>query len=594
MPYLLVKPNETIQDIDALQCLWYGRYSRLQGHVDRADDPQIAQGNFYIYKEAEDARASYRRGEYSGREYMSDWKIELHLSEGERENWRHRETNRLRHQEYEAVPWRALLDPAYISEDVIKAICDAENASSRYAHLSVKTPGKIAFTEDEAKGYTDRQTVLTPARYILRFHANLNIHQRCIDRFAAAVGVSSAMPALKITADPDEVETIYRNGPDSCMAGKSFEFHPSRVYATPGDLAVAYLGELDGSKVKARAVVWPERKTYYAIYGSSDKLELILKANGYERKAPQGARVPVITYNGATVMPYIDGVDSGSYTRDRKFFVLDDSGDVGCKSTNGFTAESRWGRCDRCEAEYEMDDEDSDTGHCESCESERTSCDSCGNTLYHDDDDCRSGDGGTLCDSCYDRSCIACAHCDETFNPIEFGRHARQRRNREYRSMLCENCDDNRSIQLCHRCDSWVDGDCEDCHEDDEIDTATAAQCVVPPSALFVEYRDGDEIDRNHHYALICIVTENRMWSTGAPGDFVICHMPDPQREVGTVPARVTGLGLDRILGAHERLRVLYPTTTYKIIHFHPDAIPPDSEVVYGGASQIASIEASR
>lgn len=210
-----------------------------------------------------------------------------------------------------------------------------------FAHVSTDDPNMIAFTESPEKGERDIQTRMKAGRFLKKFFGE-RLTDKQIAFFAewqakgnrpepeAAKGLT-----LKFGDSEDDFERVYRKGPRSCMdgcAGDGGEWpegqHPCRIYAA-GDLAIAYLEDKAGA-VRARALVWPERKAMGRIYPSPDHwqsdgwesapeaesiqtlLQAKLKAEGYEsmyenNTAFDGARLIRREWgNGETVMPYVD------------------------------------------------------------------------------------------------------------------------------------------------------------------------------------------------------------------------------------------------------------------------------------------------
>jgi len=135
-----------------------------------------------------------------------------------------------------------------------------------------------------------------------------------------------------ITQDPELVQKIYREGPDSCMCedGDTSDIetdgmHPAIVYSE-GDLAVAYIKR--GDSFTARAVVRLDTESYYCTYGHSALLIQKLKEKGYTQnhRAFDGARVKLIPNgHGDYVMPYIDACGYGYVSDCGKFIILDES-----------------------------------------------------------------------------------------------------------------------------------------------------------------------------------------------------------------------------------------------------------------------------
>src|SRR3546814_3514757 len=121
-------------------------------------------------------------------------------------------------------------------------------------------------------GKIDRQLVMSPGRYLHRFFS-AHLDNNAIEGWCARLSVRLEEDALKITQDDDEIEDVYVGGPGSCMAHYASEFdsfcHTTRVYARP-DTAIAYTGPR--ADVRARRVVWPERKIYTSPSGDVSRL----------------------------------------------------------------------------------------------------------------------------------------------------------------------------------------------------------------------------------------------------------------------------------------------------------------------------------
>lgn len=162
---------------------------------------------------------------------------------------------------------------------------------------------------------------------ISRFIANrYDASDTVIEKFLVEIGYYDGEYQFAITQDADEIQTIYENGPSSCMNDPREyplpELHPTRVYAGP-DLGVAYISR--NGDFTARAVVWPDKKIYVGIYGHCSLLRAELEKAGYTRNHHfsmwEGARLQKIKEypddEGEYIMPYLDFgeavVDSGDF-----------------------------------------------------------------------------------------------------------------------------------------------------------------------------------------------------------------------------------------------------------------------------------------
>lgn len=196
-----------------------------------------------------------------------------------------------------------------------------------FPHPSKKEPGMIAFIESEEKGMDGLHTRIKPGRYLEKFKdvaykygIDLLVYIKRFESLHSKKTVFFAKTA-------DEIEAVYRRGPESCMSSDSYrrkqgwgwpepgkwplDQHACRVYAA-GDLQVAYLLEDDEkpkSKVIARSLVWPEKKTHSRCYGDEVRLKLLLGAAGYTFRPPVGAKLTRVPVNRQFLVPYIDQGD---------------------------------------------------------------------------------------------------------------------------------------------------------------------------------------------------------------------------------------------------------------------------------------------
>jgi hypothetical protein len=171
-------------------------------------------------------------------------------SEEERDAWIDREMCRFETGEYIRVPW---------SDRSVRGIRRSTTPDGNYihkytplflhfAHLSLSTPGYVAYTKDEEHGIRDVQTRIRPGKYLSQF---FQLSQEQVIEYCGRCNAEAL--SLKFATDAKTIETVYTNGPDSCMR-KSFNLpvHPTAVYAStfedgrplpdPADVAIAYFG----------------------------------------------------------------------------------------------------------------------------------------------------------------------------------------------------------------------------------------------------------------------------------------------------------------------------------------------------------------
>jgi hypothetical protein len=288
-------------------------------------------------------------------------------------DWQVREKLRFADGSYQPTPWHD--EPWYRAKH-----------DEHFCHISTEQAGKIAFTENSAKGQLDRQLVMSPGRYLHRFFSN-HLDNEAIEGWCARLSVQLQEDALKITQDADEIEDVYVGGPGSCMAHDASDFesfcHPVRVYAGP-DTALAYIGAREDAR--ARSVVWPERKIHTSIYGDVSRLRLLLEAAGYTEGGLNGARIRRIVDGDSFVVPYID---AGDDLADDGEYLIIGRGNIPSENTNGLGDQS-W--------------------YCPRCDHATTSHD----TVYYGD-----GSSEEWCYGCYTDRTIFCAHNECSYSDAE-------------------------------------------------------------------------------------------------------------------------------------------------------------------------------
>lgn len=164
-------------------------------------------------------------------------------------------------------------------------------------------------------------------KFLSSFGFNSMATEKIMDQLSS---MDSSAVKLGVAITADDIAKVYRGGPGSCMSYEKFrgkmgqfkdgeQYNPVRAYAYPLDrteivpesgntLGVAYLGNLDIGKVKARAVVDVERKMYTRIYGVP-YFESILESAGYRRADVDISKqkLSLITLpNGEVCFPYLD------------------------------------------------------------------------------------------------------------------------------------------------------------------------------------------------------------------------------------------------------------------------------------------------
>ncbi len=297
------------------------------------------------------------------------------------DTWQDREARRLADGTYTRAPWD-------IGRTWWYRLRKAE-AEHHYAHVAIKSPGNIAFTENPEKGAADVQTTMRIGRYLARFYT---LDESDVRAFANEFIATYGTLQLKFADTADDIERVYTEGPSSCMSHAASQFdsscHPTRVYAA-GDLAVAYLvSDDDQDHITARALYWPAKKTYGRVYGDEDKLHQLMDAAGCSHSYgfAIGARMLRIMDGANYVVPYVDGVCGASDNGTN--LIITDEGDISCKSTNGLSGPVF--TCDACGDGMNEDDysyiDSRDERWCSHCtENSAFYCEIVGETLANAD-----------------------------------------------------------------------------------------------------------------------------------------------------------------------------------------------------------------
>lgn len=483
--------------------------------------------------------------------------VKFYATEEERADWRSRERLRFDFGEYLPVPW---------------ANCARYELRDHYVHLSRKTPGMIAYTQSEEHGVKDRQTTIRPGRYLHQFYPEWT--PEAIDRYCGQCNANGLK--LEITNDPDQIVAVYtaEHAPNSCMRHQANEYdssiHPVYVYGGKySDLALAYIGSID-TGIRARAIVWPEKKIHSRIYGDELLMLALLTSKKYHKGSIAGARITALEDDDDSwIMPYVDGIDRARLSRDGKSIILGD-GPICTTNTEGRSrSRQRDPEFEDCAECGEQIDTRSENRHmirrgfhvCESCRDDmHHECviDTCDSEWYDGDGDNHGTDGDL---------CADCAVCYEK----------------------CESCSDYTAI------DSDV---CDECGE--EMRQRCEHTMPLPLEAPVI-VQIGSEADLHHDFDHTPLFTpiapagsfyrfELRGRSGEANDDptgqqWTICSMTDPSDGLRTCEAVSTDLAL--IVRECDRLSSMYPERVYRVIQFWPT--PPSQVIV----SQIGAANAA-
>jgi hypothetical protein len=423
--------------------------------------------------------------------------------------WQQRERDRFTDGKYSPVPWAG--DGGVY----------CEHYPDHFAHISVKTPGLIAYTKDPEHGYLDKQTALRPGKYLEKYYRD-HFTREDIAEYIKRCDASHL--ELKFATSTDDIVRLYIGGPRSCMAhwgdvddcivcGKykdddeplgHYDFkssiHPCSVYGD-SDLAVAYYGDLDHAS--ARCVVWTEKKIYSVhhsgAYGS-DVIYRLLENAGYtpgRNGSFFGAKIQAIRSGNTYVMPYIDNESSaGAIVIEGKTWLQIGLSGLACCTTSGLGSQTAYAVPD--------DDEDEDTFYCDRCESTcsnddyggESMCTDCYNEVFSNCCECEetrriermhNTRDGLMCRTCYDEKTETCAVCDGEFHPFEWTRRQLQTREDNGTETLCEGCAETHAY-------------CPDCEKHYEVN---------PPSTVQRAEFSGDETHDSGIRPIDLIIADN-------------------------------------------------------------------------------------
>ena len=243
-----------------------------------------------------------------------------------------------------------------------------------YPHTADLDATKIAFTENEAKGVADRQTVTTLGKYIKRHAPNIPDH---VLRDMVMLSVAEVV----LTHDLQEMIDAVQQGPKSCMQG-SFDTHPYSVYDPQYGWHMAVRRENGDIVGRCLCLTHEGKKMFVRSYRtnegysqSDEGMNAWLEERGYTHESgwPNGARVAEIWDDSRLVLPYIDGNNS-RFNACGSYLNMDDCGDYEGDNTNGYASGAdNYVSCADCGDDFDEED-GAHTGYhedhhvCSSCE----------------------------------------------------------------------------------------------------------------------------------------------------------------------------------------------------------------------------------
>jgi hypothetical protein len=267
-----------------------------------------------------------------------------------------------------------------------------------HPHESQGDRSKIAYTQNEAKGQKDIQTVTSVGKYLTR-HFDLPDHT--IRDLVSRYGSAARFQFVHTTA-----EMIYHlhRGPQSCMVwgddrgvrcSDGVTRHPYEAYdpkfgwhmavRIEGDdtmgRALCMTQPVDGKKYFVRSYLRPANATNYS--QTDDGMDTWLREQGYTKENywEDGERLAYHEAGDHFLAPYLDGgeknvtIDAGA-----KALVIDSDGEYTCDQTGGcptYDNDEDYFECDDCGDRTSNDD-----GYWVGRQEDVQVCDSCRDNHY--------------------------------------------------------------------------------------------------------------------------------------------------------------------------------------------------------------------
>lgn len=354
---------------------------------------------------------------------------------------------RVRRIEDDDAAWHKREDDRFASGHYVP-VPDLNYANPKIAyefpHLSNKFPGKIAFTPDNEAGRADRKVAMKAGRYLAQRFPSMS--PTIVAQISAKVNLLTLEAKVEFATTPDEIESVYLNGPNSCMSHDlsyyASKVHPVRVYGA-GDLAVAYINR-ETKGAAARALCWPDKKKFSRVYGDggafSAKLKSTLLEAGYEEDWRfHGARLLRIVHEKGSsperdvvVIPYVDG-DNKVFDYGDVLVMNDDrykgreplryvTSTFTCGISDGREPENETWECHSCGDEYNGDDESYECQGeiiCSTCNENASNCDVCSERYYDNNMTFVHSTDELVCVDCLSEHFARCDDCKEWFREKE-------------------------------------------------------------------------------------------------------------------------------------------------------------------------------
>jgi hypothetical protein len=223
-----------------------------------------------------------------------------------------------------------------------------------WGHRAHSDPSRIAYTQNEAKGEANLQTVTSVGKYLKRHFTYMPDHE--IRDIAALYAGHS----YEIVRTMPEMLDVLEAAPTSCMNNGNWEdrdwsLHPYNVYDPQYGWGLAY--SKMGGKITGRCLVNDTDKTYVRSYNdgqsfshSNEGIEMWLRENGYTKARDWvGCKIKHIVHGSKIIAPYLDGDNKHASDRGEYLLVCEEGeGDYVCESQGGYAQEYQACTCDDC------------------------------------------------------------------------------------------------------------------------------------------------------------------------------------------------------------------------------------------------------
>jgi len=263
--------------------------------------------------------------------------------------------------EMHRAPFHSTIHKMLHNPEQAQYLTDWREMVLEYPHVADTDATKIAYTESEAKGIADRQTLTTLGKFIKRHAPEMPDH---VLRDIVALSITS----VELVFDLAGMIEAVQNGPKSCMQNSrwSEDDHPYRAYDPQYGWHMAVRRE--GGDIVGRCLclthggekmfVRSYRSTNEGYSQSDEGMNAWLAEQGYTHEDgwAEGARLAKIEVCGEYVLPYIDG-DATRCSVHRNHIQIDDDGDYEGTRTDGYADQPDRCTCDDCGSSFDSDNE---------------------------------------------------------------------------------------------------------------------------------------------------------------------------------------------------------------------------------------------